>query len=115
MAFVLLGIAWCLNIFPVFVSDPILPDLLHQIDLHPNRIVGCSFLTHPDLINSGNSTTTDPQSKNSMKIAVLVGMKPLLEVFFNVIVGFILERLDSMLSHLMYFQSFLFELVMLLQ
>lgn len=75
----------------VFLPDPILPDLLHQIDLHPHRFISSSFFTHPDLINSKNASA-GLESKNSVKIAVLVGMKPLLEVIFNVIVGFILER-----------------------
>ena len=71
-------------------ADPIFPDLLYRIELHPDGFVSQSFITKA--IKLPANETSALQSKNSVQIAVLVGLKPLLEVFLNVAVGFLVER-----------------------
>lgn len=72
------------------LADPILPDLLYQIDQHPNEFISQSFITKP--IKTPANVTQEIERENSVQIAVLVGLKPLLEVFLNIAVGFLVER-----------------------
>ena len=89
---------WILSIGPRLQSissnhlfvDPLLPDMLRQIDEHPHLWVSQSFMTHSDALMLGNNTA-GLQAKNSVKIAVIVGMKPLLQVFTSVCVGVLVE------------------------
>ena len=71
-------------------ADPILPDLLYRIELHPDEFVSQSFITKA--IKLPANETSALQGKTSVQIAILVGLKPLLEVFLNVAVGFLVER-----------------------
>ena len=64
--------------------------MLRQIDEHPHLWVSQSFMTHSDDLVLGNNTE-GLQTKNSVKIAVIVGMKPLLQVFTSVCVGVLVE------------------------
>lgn len=77
---------------PIFsFSDPILPDMLRQIDLQPDRWVSNAWLTQAEPLVHSNETEA-LQTKNSVKIAVMIGMKPLLEMAFNICIGFLIER-----------------------
>ena len=62
-----------------------------EIDLEPTKIVGDRFMSKPLPLDNytidGNLTR-----RHSMEIALLVGLKPGLEMVFNIGVGFIVDR-----------------------
>lgn len=74
-----------------FFADPIIPEILQEIDSNPQQIVVQSFLEKPNGLRSNNETYT-LQSENPIKIAALVGLKPLLETLCNVFAGFLIQR-----------------------
>lgn len=93
-----------LHHFYQYFVDPILPDLMIRIDLQPSMLVGDRFLSKPLSLDNytldGNLTR-----KHSMEIALLVGLKPGLEMVFNVAVGFIVDRWAIFKTH----KSFLYK------
>lgn len=76
------------------VIDPIIPDILRQIDARPDQLFSSSFLTKALPHASGNSTE-GLAKKHSVRIAVLIGMKPGLEVLFNIAGGFLIDRYSA--------------------
>lgn len=72
------------------MADPILPDMLRQMELTPDKLTVTSFFAKPHPLPANG--TENLQTQHSVQIAVIVGMKPLLETFFNIAAGFLIDR-----------------------
>lgn len=60
--------------------------------MNPGELISDSLITKNQPLEAIQNSTVDLQTENSVQIAVLVGMKPLLETVFNVAAGFLIER-----------------------
>ena len=78
----------CTCIF--ILLDPILPDMLRQISLYPDRLTLHEYFAKPHPLPANG--TESMQTKQSIEIAILVSMKPLLETLFNIAAGFLIDR-----------------------
>lgn len=72
-------------------TDPILPDMMLEMDMEPDKLVGNGFLTsHPSKANW--TSGEDLAKKYALKVSLLVSLKPGLEMVFNVAVGLLVDR-----------------------
>ncbi|XP_067944986.1 synaptic vesicular amine transporter-like [Watersipora subatra] len=74
-------------------------EMILDMDLHPNKLISDRFLTLPTHQNN-HTIKEDLARKYSLKVSLLVSLKPGLEMFFNVAVGVLVDRIGYRLPML---------------
>lgn len=65
--------------------------MLLQIDLHPGRLFDNEFISSPTPLHNATEAR-DFTTKNSLRIAMLSGLKPGVETVLNIAAGILIDR-----------------------